>query len=414
MSIFNPLLELRRGIDDVIYRPYGPVIAAADTKNTPIDDPVRSDSHAPTGIEYTSSEGGGIEVVDSFGAYEAEYASIRKGVGIMDLPQTSLVELTGDDRLDFLHRMLTQATQDLLPGQARRTFLLNGKGRIEADAIVLHEQDRTYLLVDVYQAPRLADRLEQYLFSEDVEIHNSGQDFFHIALHGPAATTLLRHVCGQMVADLGVMEHCRLTIADQACLCLRRDDTGSPGLHLLMPREGALLVYQALFVALDGHTSDEPLQGRGQPIGWQAYNTARIEAGNPLYQVDFGPNSLPHETNLLAEAVSFTKGCYLGQEIVARMQSLGHPKRVLVGIKMSDDQLPIAASEVFQPDGDTLRPGPVVGAVTSSTVSPMMGGVAIGYAMVKWGLHGMGTRLLVPAEGRLADCHVSEIRFLHL
>ena len=351
-------------------------------------------------------------MVDSFGAYESEYASIRKGVGIMDLPQTTLVEVTGGERLDFLNRMLTNAVKDLQPGQAIRSFLLNGKGRIEADTLLLHERERTYLFVDVFQAGRLVKCLEQYVFSEDVQIRETSGEWFHIALHGPAATTLLRHVSGQMVADLAVMEHCRLTIADQACLCLRRDETGSPGLHLLTPYAGASLVYKALFMALDEHTSDEWLRGRGKPIGWQAYNTARIEAGNPLYQIDFGPDSLPHETGILTEGVSFTKGCYLGQEIVARMQSLGHPKRVLVGIKIQDDRLPIAGSEVFQPEADSQRPGPVVGAVTSSTVSPMMGGVAIAYAMVKWGLHAVGTRLLVPAEGRLTDCHVSEIRFL--
>ncbi|MCC7406605.1 MAG: aminomethyltransferase family protein, partial [Phycisphaeraceae bacterium] len=138
----------------------------------------------------------------------------------------------------------------------------------------------------------------------------------------------------------------------------------------------------------------------GRGIGWMAYNTARIEAGSPLFHVDFGPDSLPHETAILSQAVSFTKGCYLGQEIVARMQSLGHPKRLLVGLRLPDDRLPIAGSQVLTADGQ------VVGAVTSSTLSPLLGQTAIALAVVKWGRHEPGTTLRVAAEGAIVDARV--------
>ena len=399
MTVANPLQELYQGDQDVSFLTYGPC-----------DGPSSGDGSGQTTTQESTVSP--IEIVDSFGQYEAEYASIRKGVGVMALPQTGVVEVTGSERLEFLHRMLTADMNSLLPGQSRRAFLLNKAGRIVADAAVLHEADRSYLLTDAFQAPRLAGELESYLFTEDVAIRHTGDEWFHLALHGPAAAALVRRACGQTVADLEVSQHCRVTFADETSICFRRDETGSPGLHLLVARGGVAAVYKALLAAVDDEHTGDDLRGRCRPIGWQAYNTARIEAGTPLYYIDFGPDSLPHETGVLHEAVSFTKGCYLGQEIVARMQSLGHPKRVLVGLKSTENRLPIAGSEVFEPDGDTDRPGDIVGAVTSSTISPMLGGVAIAMAMVKWAKHQPGTRLIVPAEGQLIPVSVCELQFL--
>ena len=128
-----------------------------------------------------------------------------------------------------------------------------------------------------------------------------------------------------------------------------------------------------------------------------AYNTARIEAGASIYHIDYGPDTLPHEAALIEQTVSFTKGCYPGQEIVARMENLGHPKRLLVGLHLDDARLPIAGAQVFDSSNDDAQ---VVGAVTSSTVSPMRGGKAIGLAMVKWGLCQIGTELSVFADGK--------------
>src|SRR5439155_17574914 len=120
--------------------------------------------------------------------------------------------------------------------------------------------------------------------------------------------------------------------------------------------------------------------GRARRIGWHAYNIARIEAGWPIFNIDFGPDSLPHETGVLEDRVSFKKGCYLGQEVVARMQSLGHPKQRLVGLKAKEwttsggeEGVPEEGTRVYaQARGqEGGQPPEVVGAVTSSAASPM-------------------------------------------
>jgi folate-binding protein YgfZ len=147
-----------------------------------------------------------------------------------------------------------------------------------------------------------------------------------------------------------------------------------------------------------------------RPIGWHAFNIARIEAGTPLFNIDFGPTNLPHETGLLSHRVSFTKGCYLGQEVVARLENLGKPKQILVGLKVQTDALPIAGAQVFEQNSDNSM-GDQIGVVTSSTLSPMLGAVPIAFAMLKTTKATPGATVLVSAEGEQAPALISPLRF---
>lgn len=358
-------------------------------------------------IAYGPADGTGVvQVVDTFGRYEAEYAAIRKGVGLMDLPQRGVIELSGDDRLAFLHQVLTHDTVSMAPGEVRRAFLLNRQGRIMADLLVIHDTSHTYLEVDAPGCPQLVAELEKYLFSEDVQIHNTSDQYHCLALHGPAGAALIAKVAGESATVPEPMHQAWVTIGQHRCLVYRMDDTGSPGLHLAVPRDGAPAVYDTLARELGAEASDAAFRGRSGPIGWMAYNTARIEAGVPIYHIDFGPDSLPHETGVLDQAVSFTKGCYVGQEVVARMQNLGHPKKVLVGLRFNDDRLPITGASVYETAGEDGSPGTEMGAVTSSTLSPKRGGQAVALGMVRWDLHKPGTHVLVAAEGGVVSATV--------
>jgi folate-binding protein YgfZ len=335
------------------------------------------------------------------------------------MPQRGVVEVSGSDRLEFLHRFVTNDTQTLKAGQGRRVFLLNKQGRISADMIVLATDRIALLDLDVFTADYVTSELERFVFAEDVQVRDRSKELTHLALHGPAAAKLVSTVAGdQETARLMRLEparHLTVTIAGQDALAYRCDQTGVLGLHMLVPSGGAATVYHALADCVGGLVPQSQggvhrqISGRG--IGWQAYNAARIEAGTPIYHVDFGADSLPHETGILHEAVSFTKGCYLGQEIVARMQSLGHPKRVLAGLRFGDDSVPNPASPVFEANGDRNH---VIGEVTSSTCSPMLGGVAIAYAMMKWGKHKEGAHVMVPAAEQLVAATVHSLNFCGL
>ena len=365
-------------------------------------------SYGPGGDEEA------IEVVEGFQAYEAEYAAIRKGVGIFDMPHRGLLELRSGDRLDFLNRMVTQDLSSLKPGEGQRAFLLDRTGRINADLILLHSQDCTLVDLDVFQVQSVAGHLDKMLFSENVLIDPVSTNYHHLALHGPGSTALLNNVVSDNLPCLESLDHCILTIQGKSVVVYRQDDTGSLGLHLIVPADHIVSVYQELMSAIDWtpqQQEDEHARAkrRGRPIGWLAYNTARIEAGSPLYHVDFGPDSLPHETGpaMIERTVSFTKGCYVGQEIVARMQNLGHPKKLLVRLKMDDDRQPISGSQIF--NADQKNDAKVIGAITSSAISPLRGNVAVAIAMIQWGKHEPGTTVSVPAEGQMVTAVVETL-----
>jgi tRNA-modifying protein YgfZ len=357
-----------------------------------------------------------VELIDTFGEYEAEYAMIRKGVGVLLCAQVGLVEVTGADRLTFLHSMLTNDTKGLKPGQARRAFFLSKVGRIDADMYVMALDDKALLVVDRLGATKTADALGKYIFSEDAVPKDVSGQYEVISLHGPAGAALLKQALGVDVLGINALEHKPGTTSDGVTVnVLRVDQTGAMGLMLIVPTGSLEGIFKKLTDALGGISPDPhaPVEARpvkGRAIGWLAFNTARIEAGSPLYNVDFGPDSLPAETGILPEAVSFTKGCYIGQEIVARMHNLGHPKRVLVGVKFADDRLPLSGSEVMSTKEDGT--GQLVGGITSSAASPMLSGVAVAFASVKWGKHNPGTQVTAPAEGAMVTGVVQGLRFL--
>jgi aminomethyltransferase len=148
-----------------------------------------------------------------------------------------------------------------------------------------------------------------------------------------------------------------------------------------------------------------------RPAGWFATNTARLEAGTPYFRIDFGPTNLPHESGVLDSRVSFTKGCYPGQEVVARLQHLGKPKQKLVGLRIEGDLLPVSEAQVFAfVDGGSI--GEQVGVVTSSGLAPMLGAASVAFAMIAVSSYADGTRVLVNAEGEQVAARVGPLRFL--
>ncbi len=386
-------------------------------------------------ISYGPTDGGAVDIAESFGRYEVEYAAIRQRVGIMHLPQRALLNFTGADRQDFLHRMVTQNINALKGGATVRSFQLNQKGRILADMLVHHGDENTWLEMDRFDLPTVQNLYESHLFADDVVIEDWTEKRTALALHGPSSVELLRVVCEedpQPMADMPGTHHV-LTLKGARVTVYRHDVCGSPGFGLWVPSEHGAEVYEALLTAA-GYEADVPDQQtdpqqaaafaqrrreslRGRPVGWSAFNTARIEAGSPIFHIDFGHDSLPAETGVLEEAVSFTKGCYLGQEIVARIHSQGHPKRLLVGLRVKGDDLPVAGAQVLEVGNadETGHPSTtqnIIGGVTSSAVSPVLGQRPVVFAVMKWGYHTPGSRVLIPTEGGLVEAEVQGLRFL--
>jgi folate-binding protein YgfZ len=381
---------------------------------------------APVEVEWMPYGGAGSaeaateppEIVAGYGLLELEYAAFRRGAAVVERSCRGTVAVRGGDRIEFLNRMVTQELKGMAAGDVRTGFWLNRKGRIEADLVFAEvpaavDNDAFMLIdLDVHDAARTVTSLTAFLFNEDVHLADQTAEWGRLAVHGPEGAMLLSNAGADdasleaLNADLRCV---RTQLAGVPAVLVRRDQCGAPGVEVFVPVSGLARVWDAL---VSQHDATAGGRRRARPAGWHAYNIARIEAGTPLHHVDFGTDSLPHESGVIGERVSFRKGCYLGQEVVARMESLGKPKQRLVGLRIAEDALPVAGSPVFElgPDG---APGNPVGSITSSTLSPMLGASSVAFAMVRTAHAEPGTVLGVPAEGVRATATVQpRLRFL--
>jgi folate-binding protein YgfZ len=353
-----------------------------------------------------------VQIVSTFGQPQAEYSAIRKGCGLIDLPQRGILKVEGKDRLGLLNRLLTNQIAPkngppLAAGSGVYSFLLNNKGRIVADMNVLERGEHTLLETDLRNLPSLQSALEKFVFSEQVRFEPAADKLHQIALHGPKAQEILAELAPGF-APLPPLGSAALRMVEADVVVWRDDPAGVPGYFLILATQEAERIWTDLLsrFATAGVEPAQPAKRRIWPVGWAAFNATRIEAGRPIFGIDFDDTVLPAETSQQARAVSFTKGCYLGQEIVARMQSRGQIARMIVGVRMSDDALPIAASPVYDEQQNQ------VGVITSSTMSPVLSNSAICLAMVKKQFAEPGTAVRIPAEGSIRKGQVVELPFL--
>ncbi|HEV7299489.1 MAG TPA: glycine cleavage T C-terminal barrel domain-containing protein [Tepidisphaeraceae bacterium] len=375
-----------------------------------------------------------LEIVTTFGHPGREYGAIHEGCGLMDLPQRGVLELTGVDRLSFLNNLVSNVTWDtsskkpMPAGSGVYAFFLNLRGRIVADMNILDDGERTLVETDIRKVELLRSTWDKYLFVEKVKMTSQVGHLHSIALHGPKSEEVLRHATGSRFRLESPLAVSRVSLFGIAVTIFRDDACGVPGYQLLVPIEHAPALWTTLIERLGFTDTGKHLL---RPIGWAAYNAARIEAGRPLLDIDMpsaapdrpgaklnpadaetaaepanpGAGILPAETGQAARALNYSK-CYVGQEIVARMHARNAMAKQLVGIRMPSDALPIAGSPVLDAADNA------VGAVTSSTVSPLLGGVAICMAYVKKPHFALGTKLRLPAEGEMREGEVVGMPFV--
>lgn len=358
-------------------------------------DPLR---HLHLQAEAEMQGWGEIEIVSTYGAPQAEYAAIHKGCGMIDLPQRAVVELTGRDRATFLNNLITNhvydksAKEPLVAGRVVYAFLLNPKGRILLDMNVMERGDRLWLEIEARLVDSTLAALKRYVFADQVEVISRAGELHSIGLHGKGAESILQDASGGGEMVLQPMQSAQMQLCGRDVMVWRDDVCGVAGYQIVAANEDCAVLWtslQANFGQAEGN------KRRLRAVGWAAYNACRIEGGRPIFGIDFDESVLPAETGLLDRAVSFTKGCYVGQEVVARMHARGQLARKLVGIRMESDALPIAGEKIFDDDGNE------VGGVTSSTLSPVLSNTALCLGYVKKPLYVERTRVRVPAEGAM-------------
>ncbi|MBF5042462.1 aminomethyl transferase family protein [Aggregicoccus sp. 17bor-14] len=309
------------------------------------------------------SEVGGRELVASYGAPggpEAEYRAAREAVAVHDASYREWVRLTGEDRASFLHGMVTQDVKGLAPLATAYATLVTVKGSMVADARLVRREEDLLLDVEPGAGARVREFLEKYLISEDAELHDATAQLGLLRLLGPQAPGLLGGLTEGPLPSPGTSRPA--TVAGVQLLLVGPPATGGfgvPQVDLLCPREGLEPVWAALTAV------------GARPLGYEALELLRVEAGTPRFGQDLVETTIPLEANL-QHAISYNKGCYIGQEVIARATFRGHMNRTLAGFLLGDAPAPAGS--------DLMREGKRVGWLTSVVHSPRLGQwVALGF-----------------------------------
>jgi len=330
--------------------------------------------HEKMGATFTDGK-----VPRRYGKVEDEYWEVRRNTGILDLSHLGRLSVTGRDRSSFLHGLLTNDIANLKEYQGTRACLLTPKARVLADMHVHNLSDR--LLLDTGESPsnRLKSTLDQFIVTEDVRIEDSTDGLLLLSLQGPKAADMIRQVLRTDVSTLP-------RNANQALgpsVIINHDRTGQGGYDIVIPRNESESVWQAFL-----------LQGV-QPVGTDALDILRLEAALPKYGVDLDENTLVLEAGL-KDAISFNKGCYMGQETVARATFIGRVNRRLAQIHAKASHGLGSGARLF---GDNKE----AGVVTSSVYSPALSGVVgLGYVQKDFAKEGTQIEIVTANEERFS------------
>ena len=292
-----------------------------------------------------------------------QYQSVGRGVGWRELSRRTTLRVTGADRIRFLHSMISNDVEGLEDCQGRYGTFLTARGKMVADFYYYRLPRLVLMDVDLSLAERLRDALDAYVIMDEVELSLSEQ-FRHFSLQGPRTGDLVRALLKAEVPaqPLQVVE------ADwdgDSALLIHKSDVGAAGCEILAPRKNG----PALSRALSEWNGSFPVR-RLDPEVW---NLLRIEAAIPQFGVDMDEGNYPMEARLNS-AISLTKGCYLGQEVVAKATHIGGVGRFLMGLVLDGEELPEPGDRVLSPEGKAI------GSVTSAVLSPRLNGpIALGY-----------------------------------
>jgi folate-binding protein YgfZ len=333
----------------------------------------------------------GVMLPEHFGNPEAEYRTVREAAGLVDLSFRGLLCLEGSERLRWLNGQITQDVKALRPGQGVRAAALTVKGRILADLVVLGRPDAVWIDLPRQRAEVVREAFDRHIIADDVRVTDASSRLARLAVLGPEAPARLAGILGDSAAALPPYAHIDGELAGSPVTVLASRRLRSPGFDLFLPAEAAGAVWQALAA------------GGLAPVGMAALEVLRIEAGWPWQGPDFGEEQLLMEA-LTADRVSFTKGCYLGQEVVIRIEHQGHLNKRLCGLVVTGDAVP--------PVGATLHSGErAVGSLTSAAWSPALRRpIALGY--VRRESWDPGTALRVAWEGGEAEAAVAALPFV--
>jgi folate-binding protein YgfZ len=302
----------------------------------------------------------------------------RQQAAVFDVSERGAVELSGKDAVTFLHNLCTNDIKNLAPGHGCEFFLTTIKAKVVAHGYahrLLPEKPATlYLDLSPGYAAKVLAHLDHFIVSEQVELTDRTTERAQLHVCGAESRRVVEQALTTTLSDLTDLQQERQSLGASGVRVVRHDWLALPGYDLVCERGAEMDLAQRLQTA------------GAVPGGREALEVLRVEAGLPVDGVDMDENRFVVEVGRIRQAISYTKGCYLGQEPIVMARDRGHVNRTLLGLRVSADAVP--------PDRTVLRDGQEVGQVTSAVWSPRCQAV-LALAYVKRGSQDVGTAVEV-------------------
>jgi folate-binding protein YgfZ len=320
------------------------------------------------GLHANFSELNGAEIVADYGDALAEHSALRENAGVIDLGFRSRICLVGADRARYLHGQVTNDVKKLRAGEGCYSALTTNKGKMESDLNIFCLADELLLDFEPSLTEKVSQRLGKFIVADDVQIVDAAPHYGLLSVQGPKAETVVRAL--ELFSEIPAEQFCSIKISDATLgeiYLANNSRLGMGGFDLFIPINSLGAFADKLIAAAK--------QIGGLAVGWAAFETARIEAGIPRFGADMDETNIPLECGIEGRAIVYNKGCYIGQEVINRIHSVGHVNRELRGLRLPDDLriLPQRADKFF-------HDGKEVGYLTSAVKSPSLNAtIALGY-----------------------------------
>ena len=307
----------------------------------------------------------GCALPDDFGSVANEYKFLRESVALLDKNYRAYLSFAGPDRVRYLNAILTNNIKDLKRGEGTVSLFLNPQGHIQAEIETYADAERLFCISFAMIRERLVPALDHYIIMDDVALTDETEEFGTLALEGPKTASVAKEVTAVDLEALPELAWAEARIGTIPVRVVRRSPGGVAGAEFVAERAHLAELWKALESAVTK-------QGGGA-CGYSALNALRFEQGIPWFGYDFGEKQIPHEAGLQDSHISYTKGCYTGQEIVERVRSRGAVNRRRVLFSIATQSPPRAGTNV-------LLDGKEIGFITRSALSPNLGNaIAFGY-----------------------------------
>ncbi len=354
------------------------------------------DQHQQLGATFEDVTGWSVPA--QYGDAAAEHAAVRTGVGISDLSHRGKMRVTGDDRIKWLQSIISNDILPLQPGQGRYSSFLTHKGKMLGYFRVYVQSDAVWIedVGEVGEATFQALR-KFLLYGTKAKMENCAESWGLMLVSGPKSADVVSAAFGIEVHALPLLQTIPTLIGGQPALIMHTEETGEQDLEILLPADGLTAAWNQLMAAGASFGIT--------PVGSQARELLRIEAGLAKVGPDLNEEIVPPEANLEGKAFSLSKGCYPGQEVVARMDTYGNVRRHLVGLLIQGQVVPTHGSKLFSGDRE-------VGWISSAVLSPQRNAVlAFGFPLRDFSAP--DTQLAVEVAGTRHPATVHALPFYH-